>query len=36
MLPAGLVNSYLDYYNKGDIAHVVEVKKNGCEQIKLF
>ena len=36
MLPKGLVDSYLDYYNKDDIAHVVEVKKNGCEQIKLF
>ena len=36
MLPKGLVYSYLDYYNKDDIAHVVEVKKNGCEQIKLY
>ena len=36
MLPKGLVDSYLDYYNKDDIDHVVEVKKNRCEQIKLF
>lgn len=36
MLPESLVNSYLEYYNSEEVNHVVEVRKNGSEQLKLF